>query len=143
MKLKRERGEAVEENGRVSVVGHTEQTLHKIAVSALQPPLLPPFPPLKEILTFPEIRNLPEGRGLILWTCHVPQLRCRILVKQISFVAFIMKLYTGKCILSLSIIIVGRKKFERILRSFLSIRSISLSYSISRFEVYFISGMDL
>lgn len=87
----RERGEAVEENGRVSVVGHTEQTLHKIAVSALQPPLLPPFPPLKEILTFPEIRNLPEGRGLILWTCHVPQLRCRILVKQISFVAFIMK----------------------------------------------------
>lgn len=71
----------------MSVVGHTEQTLHKIAVSALQPSLLPPFPPHKEILTFPEIRNLPEGRGLILWTCHVPQLRCRILVKQISFVA--------------------------------------------------------
>lgn len=44
----------------------------------------PPFPPHKEILTFPEIRNLPEGRGLIPSTCHVPQPRCWILVKQIS-----------------------------------------------------------
>ena len=66
--------------GRVSVVGHTEQTLQKIAVSALQLPLHP-----TEILTFPEIRNLPEGRGLILWTCHVRQ-PCWIKLWTISFV---------------------------------------------------------
>lgn len=54
--------------GRVSVVGHTEQTLQKIAVSALQPP---PFHPT-EILTFPEIRNLPEGRINSLDLSRVP-----------------------------------------------------------------------
>ena len=70
--------------GRVSVVGHTEQTLQKIAVSALQPPLHP-----TEILTFPEIRNLPEGRGLILWTCHVRQPPLDLATPNLRTISFV------------------------------------------------------
>lgn len=73
-----------------------------------------PFPPHKEILTFPEIRNLPEGRGLIPSTCHVPQPRRWILVKQISLVALmrIVLFFNSETVKK-------KKKLEKILRWYL------------------------
>lgn len=53
---------------RESVVGHRANTSGdcRFCVATSFAPLSP-----AEILTFPKIRNLPEGHGLIPSTCHV------------------------------------------------------------------------
>lgn len=51
-----------------SVVGHRANTSEDCRFCDATSPA--PHPPA-EILTFPKIRNLPEGHGLIPSTCHV------------------------------------------------------------------------
>jgi len=61
----RERGKERKGNGEREkrALSDTGQTLQEIAAFALQ--RLPVPRPPAEILTFPKIRNLPEGHGLI------------------------------------------------------------------------------
>lgn len=51
-----------------SIVGHRANTSGDCRFCVATLPA--PHPPA-EILTFPKIRNLPEGHGLIPSTCHV------------------------------------------------------------------------